>query len=373
MPIYMDRHDLPGVTARDVAEAHQQDLKIQDNYCCRGLTYWFDEQRGTAFCLIEAPDKTAVKEMHDNAHGLLPHQIIEVDRNVVNAFLGRIENPDKSQGQNSADLPIITEPAFRAIMVTKLMDSALLLSKYSEEKTLGIFRKHNELIQNTMHLYDGRLAKQTDDGFIVSFSSLPKSVSCALEIHQKVKRYNKINPDAEMCVRIGLSAGLPVTEASDFFGQTVSSAKRLSSVAQKDQVLISSTAKDFNVENRLNLLKNSDAVKTLTPVDENFLNKLIDTTEIIWNVASFDVGSFARRLGLSRSQLYRKTTSLTGYSPNDFIKEFRLKKATAMIKQQHGNITEIAFQSGFSNSSYFAKCFQKRFGILPSNYAKTLA
>ena len=92
MPIYMDRHDLAAVTAKDVAEAHREDLKIQDNYNCKGLTYWFDEKRGTAFCLVEAPNADCVKEMHDQAHGLIPHQIIEVESNVVNAFLGRIED-----------------------------------------------------------------------------------------------------------------------------------------------------------------------------------------------------------------------------------------------------------------------------------------
>ncbi len=49
MPIYMDRHDLEAATAKDVAEAHQVDLKIQHHYNCRGLTYWYDEERGTAF------------------------------------------------------------------------------------------------------------------------------------------------------------------------------------------------------------------------------------------------------------------------------------------------------------------------------------
>ena len=95
MPIYMDRHDLAAVTAKDVAEAHREDLKIQDNYNCKGLTYWFDEKRGTAFCLVEAPNADCVKEMHDNAHGLIPHQIIEVESNVVNAFLGRIEGEEE--------------------------------------------------------------------------------------------------------------------------------------------------------------------------------------------------------------------------------------------------------------------------------------
>ena len=104
----MDRHDLPeAVTAEAVAKVHQEDLKIQDQYGCRGLTYWFDEKRGTAFCLIEAPEEDAVKSMHNQAHGMIPNQIIEVDTHVVNAFLGRISDPAGKKGERN----IINETA----------------------------------------------------------------------------------------------------------------------------------------------------------------------------------------------------------------------------------------------------------------------
>src|SRR3989304_1647222 len=93
MPIYMDRHDIKGTTASEVAEAHQKDLKIQDKYGCKALTYWFDEANGTTFCLIQAPRKQAVAKMHYEAHGHVPNKIIEVDPEAVKAFLGRIEDP----------------------------------------------------------------------------------------------------------------------------------------------------------------------------------------------------------------------------------------------------------------------------------------
>ena len=98
MPIFMDRHDVSDeVTAEIVAELHQEDLKIQDKYNCKGLTYWFDAKRNTAFCLIEAPNKESIQKMHNQAHGEVPHKIIEVDGSVVESFLGRIEDPEKSQ------------------------------------------------------------------------------------------------------------------------------------------------------------------------------------------------------------------------------------------------------------------------------------
>ena len=58
MPIYMDLHIVPGVIAEHVAQAHQEDLKIQRNYGCSVMTYWVDQDHGSAFCLLEAPNKS---------------------------------------------------------------------------------------------------------------------------------------------------------------------------------------------------------------------------------------------------------------------------------------------------------------------------
>ena len=56
MPIFLDRHDIKGLTAADIAEAHRKDLEAQDKYGVRFLTYWFDQHRASGFCLIDAPD-----------------------------------------------------------------------------------------------------------------------------------------------------------------------------------------------------------------------------------------------------------------------------------------------------------------------------
>ena len=72
MAIFMDRHDLKGATAAEIAEAHRKDLEVQDRYGVKFLTYWFDEQRGTTFCLIDAPDENTVQCVHREAHGHVP-------------------------------------------------------------------------------------------------------------------------------------------------------------------------------------------------------------------------------------------------------------------------------------------------------------
>jgi len=107
MPLYMDRHDVSkSVTAENVAQLHKEDLKIQEQFNCRGLTYWFDDIKKIAFCLVEAPDKESIQKMHNFAHGEVPNHIIEVDENLVESFLGRIEDPDNS---SSTDLNIIND------------------------------------------------------------------------------------------------------------------------------------------------------------------------------------------------------------------------------------------------------------------------
>ena len=79
MPLYMDTHDhIEGLTADAVAGAHAADLATQDKYGVKYLRYWFDEGSGKVFCLIEAPNKEAAIAVHQEAHGLLADEIIEV-------------------------------------------------------------------------------------------------------------------------------------------------------------------------------------------------------------------------------------------------------------------------------------------------------
>src|SRR5690606_23020981 len=159
MPIYMDRHDVSeGVTAEIVADLHQRDLEIQHKFNCNGLTYWFDDKRKTAFCLVEAPNKAALKEMHDHAHGDVPNRIIEVDNAVVESFLGRIEDPEKSR---KTELNIINDPAFRTIMVVGVKPFSL--RETLDKKVISIITSRHRVIVDTIKLYKGRLVKQNLD------------------------------------------------------------------------------------------------------------------------------------------------------------------------------------------------------------------
>ena len=60
MPLYMDRHDGENLTPEAVVEGHAADLKIQDKYDCKFITYWYDDERNAVFCLVSAPDMSTV-------------------------------------------------------------------------------------------------------------------------------------------------------------------------------------------------------------------------------------------------------------------------------------------------------------------------
>jgi AraC-like DNA-binding protein len=81
------------------------------------------------------------------------------------------------------------------------------------------------------------------------------------------------------------------------------------------------------------------------------------------------VEKMAEEMNLSRTQLLRKVKALTGLSPNDFIKDLRLKHAAEMITRKSDTITQIGYAVGFNDQSYFTKCFKKQYGLTPSEYA----
>ena len=236
MPVYMDRHYIEGATRHSVADAHQKDLAIQDKYDVKFLTYWFDDVRCTAFCLIEAPDRETIERAHNEAHSSIPNEILEVDPAVVDAFLGRIKDPPSLSTGNSEAIPVDT--GFRAIMFTDLKDSTLMTTLYGDAKALHLLHVHNALTRNSLNAYRGREVKHTGDGIMASFASVPDAVECAIAIQKAFAAYNQDHPETPLYLRIGLSAGEPIEEHGDLFGKAVQLAARLCALAEPARVLI---------------------------------------------------------------------------------------------------------------------------------------
>src|SRR5262245_59979553 len=88
MPTYMDIHELPGVTPDDVAKAHLEDVKVQSQHGVVYHKYWVNQQKGKIYCLCQAPSAEAADAVHREAHGLTAARILEVARELADAFMG---------------------------------------------------------------------------------------------------------------------------------------------------------------------------------------------------------------------------------------------------------------------------------------------
>jgi signal transduction histidine kinase/ligand-binding sensor domain-containing protein/AraC-like DNA-binding protein len=108
--------------------------------------------------------------------------------------------------------------------------------------------------------------------------------------------------------------------------------------------------------------------KKVTPVDRQFLQKAMAIINQHISDSSFSTEVFADSLAISRSLLNKKLKALIGEPPGELIRRVRLNKAAELMKKNSGNITEIAFDVGFNDPSYFSVCFRKQFGMSPSEY-----
>jgi len=364
MPIYMDVHIVPGVKARDVAEAHSKDLMHQQEFACKCMTYWIDEERENIFCLIEAPSKEAVEEMHGKAHGLIPNRIIEVSPDVVSSFLGRIYDPEEATTEDG--LKVFADASFRILLLVKTDDPVLLRNKLGQEKSFELLNTHNEIIRKQLAIYGGREVEYGGTGFIISFTSASKAVACAVAIQKQMQENN----DNSIGTRIAINAGEPVEKSNKLFGDTIQLAGYMCAVGSNLQIVVAPAVKELVAKDLFQWKGNN--FLALVASDEELLASLFGRLEENWQHAEFDIEDYCKAMAMSKSQLYRKTIQLTGLSPNILLKEFRLEKARELMRKKPYSISQITFESGFTSPSYFTKCFKKKYGLLPMAYLELL-
>lgn len=248
MPLYMDRHFVEGATRSAVEQAHSRDLEVQAKYDVQFLTYWFDEPRHTAFCLIMSPDKETVQRAHEEAHGLVPNEIIEVDPSIVEAFLGRVQDPAPRPAPGGGTEPAPVDSAFRAIMFTDLKDSARMTQLHGDSKALHLLHVHNAMTRNALREHRGREVKHTGDGIMASFATVIDAVDCAVAIQKSFAAHNAAHPEEPLHLRIGISAGEPIEEHGDLFGKAVQLAARICAHSDPGRILVGEVVRDHYPE-----------------------------------------------------------------------------------------------------------------------------
>ncbi|WP_455621945.1 hybrid sensor histidine kinase/response regulator transcription factor [Parabacteroides sp.] len=103
-------------------------------------------------------------------------------------------------------------------------------------------------------------------------------------------------------------------------------------------------------------------------IDDAFLRKFAEQIEAVYADPEYNVEKLSETLGLSRGHLHRKIKELTGTTPVEFLRTYRLNKATQLLRQNAYTVSEVAYRTGFSSPAYFSKCFKAVYGVTPTEY-----
>jgi class 3 adenylate cyclase len=253
MPLYMDVHPgLGDATPDDVAEAHLHDLEIQDEYGVRFLSYWFSDPEGKAFCLVEAPDVASLTACHKAAHGLMPHEVIEVGAPTLEQFMGytEVDEHDRVIADGQPDT------ALRAIMFTDIEGSTAISTSAGDQAAVELVKRHDRVVRAALEECGGRIVKHTGDGMFVSFTSVLRAVEATVAIQRGTRGEPSEGP--ALAVKIGLTVGEPVEESEDLFGASVNLAARICAHATGGQTLVSSTVRELAIGKGIDFLNRGE-------------------------------------------------------------------------------------------------------------------
>ena len=239
MPLFMDRHDLPGITAEEVAQAHLTDIQLESKHAVQFLAYWFDADHGQVFCLARAARPEDMAAVHREGHGLVPNEIIAVSEGDVLRFLGKVNDPrDHAEAAQ----------AFRTILFTDLKGSTSLLREVGERVFMALLDEHDLIIRRSLVASRGREVKHTGDGIMASFEDVANALGCALAIQDGFEARMADGATRELVVRIGIAAGEPVDHNDDLFGSTVNLASRICDASDPGHVLTSDLVHEMGTE-----------------------------------------------------------------------------------------------------------------------------
>ncbi|MGC1241592.1 MAG: nickel-binding protein [Chryseosolibacter sp.] len=365
MPLFMDFHKNLSVSIEDVKKAHIADERIQGKYGVIYHQFWVNEIDGTVFCLMEGPDKESCAAVHREAHGNVACSIVEVSAGFYKLFMGNGHTIDQGHVKYADGSPDLAIRHILAINIQGLTS----LTNAGEYRSLKPPYQAKDLALSLLSKYAGREVNRLhDDSLIAVFDDSWNALNCGLEIQKVLLGRKSIveNHEWNIAFRMGLCAGQPLTQTGAFFSDTITMARRLCSIANDNELLISQELQKYCSEKAF--AGGPGQVRVINPREQQFITSLFAISEEKLADEHFTVESLSRNIGMSRPKLYRTMVSLTGKSPNDFIRDLRMDKAVQLLKQKAGNISEIALEVGYNNPSYFAKCFQTRYGCTPSRF-----
>ncbi len=364
MPLYMDFHLFTDeINIEGVKEAHIADQSVQDKYGVKYHQFWVNEKAKTVFCLMEGPDKETCEKVHREAHGNVACEIVEVEGGFYDAFLGKSRMAD---GHLMVHENGAVDDANRYILVVDIIGNSTDVEGPLDISRIKLPNAARKLAIDSIESFEGNEVRQIQDSIIGIFINADHALRCAVNLKKSLdsKKSKGLNSEWDIRYRIGLSSGQPVNENKGLLEEAITTAQRLCLIADYGEIVLS---RAFEKLSRFHQnARHVPETRIIENSEQQFLNTFFEHTEKNIGNSAFNINSLSTTIGISRPQLYRKITSMTGRSPNSFIRDLKMEKALDLIKEKRLNVSEIALELGYNNPSYFSKCFQEKFGVSPS-------
>ncbi len=364
MPIYMDCHDTPGIKIEEAEKAHLKDLAVQEKYGVKYISYWVNEDSGKVFCLMKAPNKEAIHKTHLLANGIKTCNIVEVEGGLYSAFMGKdlMDRDDLVVDENGTP-----DGGYRFILTLDII-AVTRLSDFIDFDELKLPQKPLEAAERFILKNYGNVVNQLSNDRVVAVFKTPEScLLCAKEIQEEFLSHKEQYTSKEWNFRftMGLCIGEPVTTTDDqIFQKALNQSMWYGKIAENGKIALPVEFQEISVLCRTEM--DVPGITIIDKSDQVFIQKLFDHININKSNVDFTIKKLSKEMGLSRAQLYRKLNSMSNTSPVQFVRDVRLRYALNLIKERKLSISEIAYELGFSNPSYFAKCFKEKYGISPS-------
>ncbi|MFD2100610.1 alpha/beta fold hydrolase [Flagellimonas iocasae] len=254
--------------------------------------------------------------------------------------------------------------------------------------------EQQEHISRFVGQYRGKVIQCDGRTFFATFEGPSKAVHCYMSLFETVKRMN-----AQMSVGIHIREGA-VDEAHFISEPTERFVEAILGQAKPNQILITQTVKYLLSGAGLNFKQNNTVMEPRTgephilftvsddlgseelpenfhpnqlPINDSFLENVLEIIDMHLGDEAFGVEMLCREIGVSERQLQRKLKAVTNKSPIQLISSVRLHRAKELMLENKHNVAEIAYQTGFSNPSYFSKSFKREFGLTPSTFLQEYA
>ncbi|NGP75849.1 DUF4242 domain-containing protein [Balneolaceae bacterium YR4-1] len=360
----MDCHDVPGIKIQEAEKAHLKDLAVQEKYDVKYLAYWVNEDSGKVFCLMKAPNKDAIQKTHLLANGVTACNIVEVEGGLYSAFMGNdLRDKDDLVVDKNGDV----DRGYRFILNLDII-AVTRLSHFIDFDQLKLPHKPIKYAEQLILKNNGTVVNQLSfDRLIAVFNTPESCLLCAKEIQEEFLSHKEKYASNEWNFRftMGLCIGEPVTNTDDrIFQKALNQSMWYGKIAENGKIALPVEFQEISVLCRTEM--DGKGITVIDKSDQVFIQQLFDHINMNISKVNFTIAKLSKEIGLSRAQLYRKLNSMSNTSPVQFLRDVRLRYALNLIKERELTISEIAYELGFSNPSYFAKCFKEKYGISPS-------